>query len=687
MLSKFSVKKPYTILVGVVLVLVLGYVSLTRMTTDLLPDMSLPYALVLTMDTGATPEEVESEVSAPIEAAMATTSNIKNVSSTSYDSYSVVTLEYEQNTNMDSVLIEIQQKLDQLKGNWDDSVGTPTIMQLDPDMMPVMVAAADVKDMSQADISDYVTNQLIPSLESVEGVASVTANGAIDQEIQVNMNQKKIDKLNKKIQKKIDAQFDDAQEKINSSSSEIEDGQSKLEEGKAQLADKVGSSTTEIINNKIALSKQEDQLASQLTELQSNKKSINSTIKSLQKVYDGAVKLKSGIDQLEKLEKSLPMIRKGAVSTLLASNPGATEEQQTQAADAAVAQTLSSIEKETGLQLKTEADLTKQLGAMKEQLDGINDSLKDQSKSFRKSGIKMSSYEDIPNAISTLSKNLTQINTGIVQIQSAQKKVEEGKVSLDKALDTVNRTQISSVLKMSGTSTQLASAASQLEDGQKQLDSSKETAKTSSDLNSVLTIENLNNILTAQNFSMPAGYAGTGENKYLVRVGDKVTSKEDLQNLVLMDLGIDGIKPIRLSDVASVELKDQDVDSYSKVNGNPAVMLSIEKQTGYSTGDVTKRLQTKFKSLEKADEDLNMSILMNQGVYIDIIVQSVMENMIVGAVLAILVLIKRFKTNFGYCMFYPIECCLCDCFNVFYKHFAEYHFIVRTCSWNWYAGR
>lgn len=643
MLSKFSVKKPYTILVGVVLVLVLGYVSLTRMTTDLLPDMSLPYALVLTMDTGATPEEVESEVSAPIEAAMATTSNIKNVSSTSYDSYSVVTLEYEQNTNMDSVLIEIQQKLDQLKGNWDDSVGTPTIMQLDPDMMPVMVAAADVKDMSQADISDYVTNQLIPSLESVEGVASVTANGAIDQEIQVNMNQKKIDKLNKKIQKKIDAQFDDAQEKINSSSSEIEAGQSKLEEGKAQLADKVGSSTTEIINNKIALSKQEDQLASQLTELQSNKKSINSTIKSLQKVYDGAVKLKSGIEQLEKLEKSLPMIRKGAVSTLLASNPGATEEQQTQAADAAVAQTLSSIEKETGLQLKTEADLTKQLGAMKEQLDGINDSLKDQSKSFRKSGIKMSSYEDIPNAISTLSKNLTQINTGIVQIQSAQKKVEEGKVSLDKALDTVNRTQISSVLKMSGTSTQLASAASQLEDGQKQLDSSKETAKTSSDLNSVLTIENLNNILTAQNFSMPAGYAGTGENKYLVRVGDKVTSKEDLQNLVLMDLGIDGIKPIRLSDVASVELKDQDVDSYSKVNGNPAVMLSIEKQTGYSTGDVTKRLQTKFKSLEKADDDLNMSILMNQGVYIDIIVQSVMENMIVGAVLAILVLIIFLK--------------------------------------------
>ena len=83
LISKFSVKKPYTVLVCVVLVLVLGVVSLTRMTTDLLPSMSLPYALVITTDVGASPEEVESDVTAPIEAAMATTSNIKNVTSMS----------------------------------------------------------------------------------------------------------------------------------------------------------------------------------------------------------------------------------------------------------------------------------------------------------------------------------------------------------------------------------------------------------------------------------------------------------------------------------------------------------------------------------------------------------------------------------------------------------------------------
>ena len=120
MISRYSVKKPFTVLVGVLLVIVLGVVSLGRMTTDLLPDMSFQYALIVTTDMGASPQEVESDVTAPLEAAMATTSNIKNVSSMSYNSYSLVTCEYEQNANMDSVVIEMQQKIDQVKAGWKD---------------------------------------------------------------------------------------------------------------------------------------------------------------------------------------------------------------------------------------------------------------------------------------------------------------------------------------------------------------------------------------------------------------------------------------------------------------------------------------------------------------------------------------------------------------------------------------
>ena len=201
MISKYSVKRPYTVLVAVVLVIVLGAVSLSKMTTDLLPDMSFQYALVITTDMGASPEQVESDVTAPIESAMATTSNIKNISSVSYNSYSVVTLEYEQNANMDSVVIEIQQSLDQVSGQWDDSIGTPMIMKVNPDMMPVLAAAVDKDGMDANALSGYVKNDLAPALESLEGVASVTTTGQLEESVDVTLDQDKIDALNKKIQK------------------------------------------------------------------------------------------------------------------------------------------------------------------------------------------------------------------------------------------------------------------------------------------------------------------------------------------------------------------------------------------------------------------------------------------------------------------------------------------------------
>lgn len=643
MIAKFSVKKPYTILVGVVLVLVLGYVSLTRMTTDLFPDMSLPYAIVYTIDMGSSPEEVETKISAPIEAAMATTSNIKNVSSTSSNGFSMVVLEYEQKSNMDSVLIEIQQKLEQLKGGWDDSVQTPVIMQLDPEMMPIMVASADVEGLNQVEITDYVNDQVIPALESVEGIANVSPNGTLEQQIQVTMNQDKIDALNKKIKKKIEAQFKEAQDKIDSSTSEISNGQSKLESGKDQLASQIGSSTNEIINNKIELNKQAEQLASQLSTLEESKKSVSQAIASLQQAYDGGEKIQKGIDQLTELQGKAELVRQGAIKSLLLSNPKATAEQQKQAGDLAVSKLFETVKKETGYDISSEAQLAGMIETMKGQLEGVNTALVAQQESFAASGIKVETYKDIPNAVAKLSKKLTEINTGITQITTAQKKVEEGKISLDKALETINQTQIKSVLEMSSTSSQLANASNKLTDGQAQLDSSKDTAIESADLNTILTIDMLNNILTAQNFSMPAGYAGSGDDQYLVRVGDEITSQKELENLALMDMGIEGIGVIHLSDVADIEFEDKEGDSYSKVNGKPAVMLSIEKQAGYSTGDVVKRAIKRFDSLEKTDDKLSINVLMNQGIYIDIIVQSVLENMIVGAILAILVLLLFLK--------------------------------------------
>ena len=140
-MSKFSVKKPYTVLVAVIMVIVLGIVSFTRMSADLLPSINLPYVIVMTTYVGASPETVETVVTKPVESAMATISNIENISSVSNENYSMVIMEFEQSTNMDSASLEIRESLDQIKSYWDDSVGNPIIMKLNPDMLPIMVAA------------------------------------------------------------------------------------------------------------------------------------------------------------------------------------------------------------------------------------------------------------------------------------------------------------------------------------------------------------------------------------------------------------------------------------------------------------------------------------------------------------------------------------------------------------------
>lgn len=151
MISKFSVKRPYTVFVGIVMVLILGYVSFTRMTTDLLPSMELPYAIVITTYPGASPEEVESAVTVPIEESMATISNIKSVSSVSNENYSLVILEFEESTNMDSASLDMRESLDQLEARWtDEMIGSPIIMKLNPDMLPIMIAGVEDENYDSA---------------------------------------------------------------------------------------------------------------------------------------------------------------------------------------------------------------------------------------------------------------------------------------------------------------------------------------------------------------------------------------------------------------------------------------------------------------------------------------------------------------------------------------------------------
>lgn len=633
MLSKLSVKKPYTVIVGVILVIVLGAVSLTKMTTDLLPDMSLPYALVITTDMGASPEKVESDVTAPVEASMATTSSIKNVSSASYDNYSMVILEYEQNANMDSVIIEIQQKLDQLEGSFPDGAGKPMIMQIDPDMMPVMVASADVEGMTQSEISDYVENELSPVLESIDGVASVSTTGTVEENIHVTLDQDKIDALNQKIQSKIEEQFTEPQEQLDQAAEQVESGRRQMESGKDQLANQLGQAENEVINGKSQAFVAESDLSQNYTVLKATDELIKRAIPELQSIYEQGMGLKADIEQAQKEAQMNSDDGSRRIEELLEEAKISGDQEQ-----------INQILAMTGENQESIAEAGKRLELLQEELLELNTSLNQQwADRLAALNVSLSSIDDIPQVITQLSQKQVEIQTAMAALQTAQEQVTDGKTTLDDAYVTLNRMEIDGILEMSEASAQLAVGEVRLEQGQEKLDESKQSALDSADLNQILSVETLGGILTAQNFSMPAGYVNEDKKQYLVRVGDKVSSVEELKDLVLVDVGLDGIEPIRLSDVAETEVVDDTGDSYSKVNGNPAIMLSIEKQTGYSTGDVTKRIKTRFESLEKENDKLHMTILMNQGVYIDTIVESVMENMIVGAILAVLILILFLK--------------------------------------------
>lgn len=585
MISKYSVKKPFTVLVGVILVIVLGVVSLSRMTTDLLPDMSFQYALIITTDMGASPQEVESDVTAPIESAMATTSNIKNVSSMSYNSYSIVTCEYEQDANMDSVVIEIQQKIEQVKASWSDGIGTPTIMQINPDMLPIMMTAVDMDGKSESEITDYVENELIPAIESTEGVASVTATGELTEQIEVTLDQNKIDALNEKIHNAVLAKFDDAREKLDSADSQIKQGQSAISNASDQISEGVDT----IKDQKTQLSDQKSQLESTLVALNEQK------------------------SQLETIQSGISSFMNDTLYT----------------------ETIPSLEKAKDM---PGGDVAKA------SLEQIDKQIAEKFSGLSELGITVNGYADMPQAASTVAKTLVQVNTGIEQCQSGLEKISEGEIALNDAMDELNSQAAISSITIGQQSAQLATAAASLENSKTQLEESENSALDKSDLNTVLSIDTLSQLLTAQNFDMPAGYVNDADGtQYIVQVGDKVKSVDDLNNLVLMDMNMDGIDPIRVSDVANVEITDNSGDNYAVINGNPGIILSMEKQTGYSTGDVTDRLLDKFDSLEKQNDGLHTTVLMNQSIYIDMVVSSVLQNMIVGAILAIIVLFLFLK--------------------------------------------
>jgi len=320
---------------------------------------------------GASPEEVETVVTGPIEQALASLSNLKNISSISRENMSLVILEFTSNVNMYTVFIEMRETLDMIAAYLPDEVGTPLMLKLNPDMLPIMTLAAAVEGMDISESSRFIEDNILHEFESIEGVASVSATGLVENGIHVILRQDKIDQVN-----------------------------------------------------------------------------------------------------------------------------------------ATIAQMLA------------------QMGIPADSLPSIE-----------------------------------------------------------------------------------------------------------------LTRDMVAGILRGQNFSMPAGYITEAGTDYLVRTGDEIRDVEELKQLAVMVLPVPGLRPITLNDVADIAVVDNSDTMYSRLNGNDAVTISIHKQSEYSTADVAGLIRAKMEKLAQQYPDLEMVALMDQGVYVDMVVDSLTSNLLVGGALALLILI------------------------------------------------
>ena len=687
MIAKFSVKRPYTVVVGMVLVLVLGFVSFSKMKTDLLPDMTLPYALVYTTYIGASPEEVETTVTRPVEQSMATISNIENVTSVSSENVSVVVLEFAQTVNMDAVTIEMRESLDQIKGYWDDSVGSPIIMKMNPDMLPVMIAAAEAGDMEGSELTDYVNNTVLPELESIEGVASVTASGLIDEEVQVVIRQDKIDAVNKKVKNALDGKFAEAESEMEDAKAELEDGKTKLEEGERALAEQTANAESQISSGQNQLISGEAELNQKIAEVESGLAELETAEKEIQAQEAQLAEAEEQLDalpgQLTEAEEGLAAIESG-ITGLEAAAAGLEQAKPAFEGKAELEKQLAEAEKNPDTPPAALAALRQQLTALQQQLDAVLQPLAamgiDTSGSYEEIQQKINTQkselisqktqmetavgllremaEEIPNQRQAIAEGKKQIRDGKKQIKAgksqlteakqqltdAKSQIESGKISLSAALSELNRNKISATIEIASGKAQITAGESQLDTARKELDSQKDAAYEKSDVEGILTADMIKGILAAQNFTMPAGYVAEEGIDFLVRVGDKLTDTQSLKELMLVDLHMKGLKPIYLSDVADVTVTDNSSEVYAKINGHAGVLFSMQKQSGYSTGDVSKRIQKKFTEIEEESGNTHFVKLMDQGIYIDMVVNSVLENMISGAVLAVLILLLFLKS-------------------------------------------
>ena len=879
MLAKFSVKKPYTVIVGIILVIALGVISFQNMTTDLLPSMDLPYVIVYTTYVGATPERVESDVTRPLEAAFATLTDVNNISSTSSENLSLVVLQYADGADMNTALLEISSQIDLLEGDWDDSIGTPVVMKLNPDMLPVSVATVSLDGADLYELSDYVEDTLVSKYEAVDGVARVTASGILTQQVDITIEQSRIDALNSAILREVDEELADVEDQLKEAQSKLSSGKSQLgrmrestfaqideglasiDAGSAQLPGAIEQLTAQraelsaqlesaqaalaqlegmvnmseeekaqlrqVAETLSALEAQRDALQAQLDALEGEAPSDallkqledaqkarqeQASLKAAQEKYIEDLllldteSLKATIAQLESdiaaneaelsgvrsqlevainsrneaqrkvdsLSAQIAELEKAQATAAPTDTPIPTDtpEPDATATPEAEASPAPSVEITAAPTMEAVVDATRAaeagkptellalrggsaraVGATLEELraqlaaeqtileaaqadvdalsarhDALRETLNEQSAALEEAKDSLAlldggeiavqgrieearkqialceariaeldqeiaelaeaiegsgDREALVSQIAALDQQIAAVkdsdayrayllisdddtlNTQYAQAQSAVTQLEAGIASIDTMLDKLNRGILpGGMIEGITEDTNLAEARQQLLDARAQAESAfaeassalregedelaeawnefienRDEALENAGIDGIITTQTISAILGSQNLDLPAGYVSNGDDRYLVSIGTEFASLAELKQVKLMSLGLESVDDIRLLDVASVVISDNSADLFTLVNGENGVMLSFEKQSTASTAEVAKNITAESERLMAENPNLHVVEMMNQGDYIDLIIDSVLSNLLYGGVLAIAILL------------------------------------------------
>ena len=649
-MHKFSVKKPLTVFVAVIAILVLGVVAYFRMTPDLLPNMDFPYVLIVTTYPGASPEKVESTVTKPMEQSMSTLEHILQVSSTSSENVSTIILEFEESVNMDTIGVDIQQQIATLRAGWDDMVGTPYVLKINPSMLPVEVAAVSMEGMDTIALTEFLNDTLMNKLEGIPGVARISTTGMIQQELHVVLDQDLIDQVNQNIADAINKQLDDAAQTLTDQKQQLEDSKQELADAQNQLQ----AGANAIVSGQNQLQTQKEQLQAALAEIESAILPLNvayQTLNVLNQQVEYAVSQQSaayehlhGLEALRaqgsriaELETQIEALRAEIASLESAGDDGTLAAKQTLLLELEGELAVQQAAYQAGLAAYWVTEGTLDVAI---ELAQVNCKLADDAVAAVDA---MLATQDTDRA--GLAALTAETGAQLQQVTDAKAQIESGLLTIEDAEKLLEQQKLSGMLQLSTAaaqitagSAQLDMALTQIDSGLTQIEDSRADALKQADLNNIITMEMVTQILAAQNFAMPAGYVEEDGVNYMVSIGDEIRDLATLQDLLLFDMGMEGVEPIYLRDVAVVTLTDNRDETYARLDGQDSVMLSFEKQSTYATAQTTENIAEKFRALEEEFPGLRFVALMDQGDYIYMVVESILSNLFLGAVFSVLVL-------------------------------------------------